>query len=467
MPQTAPYANQPAVDIGLSSKQLAAMLAARRGIIVKTLLITMAVTLVATLSLPKTYTSSSDVFLDYKGNDPINGRLFSPMLDESYMQTQLDMIKSQPVAERVIEALDLERTAQFHAALERDGQARAHAQLIKHINDHTRVVTRHTSRVIEVEYDADSPQSARDNANAVVRAYIDMNQQISSASARSRREQYNAQLEQLRKEADAIQEKLTQYQQQVGIIDPNERDDLQSRQLGDLMTSLIAVQNQQQEALARKSATDALLRSGVQADELPEAAQRQNINDLKSKLSDATRRLEDIQDVLGPKHPKTLALLQERESIRRSLARAAQTVLEATQIDGHRLAIQEQALQKQVETQRSKLLEQKQHRDTITSYQRQLDSVQRVYNTALAKYDELLMASNINTFDLTVLRVAEEPTSHSKPLLLHNMAASVIVGLLLGLCLALLSELGRRRVRCDDDLLRDIALPLIGHIGIR
>jgi succinoglycan biosynthesis transport protein ExoP len=459
--------NLQAPETGLSSKQLASMISARRGTIFKTLLATMAVTIVVTLLLPKTYTASSDVFLDYKGNDPINGRLFSPMMDESYMQTQLDMIKSQAVAEKVIDALDLERTAAYRESVERQGEARAHSQLIKRINDQTLVVTRRSSRVIEVEYAAGAPEQARDLANAVVRAYIDLNQQISSASARARREQYNAQLEHLRKEADSIQEKLTKYQQDVGILDPNERNDLQSRQLGDLMTSLITVQNQQQEAQARKNATDSLVRGGLRIDELPEVAQRPNINDLKSKLSDVNKRLSDVQDVLGPRHPKTLALISERDDIATRITREARSSLDAQQIDARRLAMQEEALKKEVDTQRGKLLEQKKHRDTITSYQRQLDSVERVYNTALAKYDEILMASNINTFDLTVLRVAEVPSSHSKPLLLQNIAASILVGLALGFCLALLYELGKRRVRCEDDLLRGIHLPLIGHIGIR
>ncbi len=443
------------------------MISARRGTIFKTLLATMAITIVVTLLLPKTYTASSDVFLDYKGNDPINGRLFSPMMDESYMQTQLDMVKSQAVAEKVIETLDLERTAAYREAVERQGEARAHSQLVKRINDQTRVITRRSSRVIEVEYAAGTPEQARDLANAVVRAYIDLNQQISSASARARREQYNAQLEHLRKEADAIQEKLTKYQQDVGILDPNERNDLQSRQLGDLMTSLIAVQNQQQEAQARKNATDNLVRSGVRVDELPEIAQRPNINDLKSKLSDVNKRLADIQSVLGPRHPKTLALISERDDINARIAHEARSALDAQQIDTRRLAMQEEALKKEVDTQRVRLLEQKKHRDIITSYQRQLDSVERVYNTALAKYDEILMASNINTFDLTVLRVAEAPSTHSKPLLLQNIVASILVGLALGFCLALLYELGQRRVRCADDLLRGLHLPLIGHIGIR
>lgn len=443
------------------------MIAARRGTICKTMLTSMAVTIVVTLLLPKIYTASSDVFLDYKGSDPISGHLFSPILDESYMQTQLNILKSQALAEKVIDTLDLERTVSYRESVERYGQARAHSLLIRRINDNTRVMTHRASRVIEVEYAAGTPEQARDLTNAIVRAYIDLNRQISSDSARARREQYSAQLEHLRKEADAIQEKLTRYQQEVGILDPNEHDDLQSRQLGNLMSSLTIVQNQQQEAQARKNVTDSLLHNGVRIDELPEIAQLPNINDLKSKLSDVNKRLADVQEVLGPRHPKTLALTSERDDINARITREARGSLEARQIDTRRLAIQEKLLKQQIDAQHARLLEQKQHRDTIISYQRQLASVESIYTAALAKYDEILMASNIDTFGLTVLSVAETPGAHSRPLLLQNIAASIPVGLALGFCLALLIELSGRRVRCEDDLVRGLSLPLIGRIGIR
>lgn len=454
-------------ESGLTSQQITAMIAAQRPTILKVLGIVVALTIIITLLLPKTYTASSDVFLDFKTTDPIGGRLFSSAQDESYLQTQLDMLKSQAVAEQVIELLDLSRTQEFLQDVERQGKAKTMARLVKHINENTEVLTRQSSRVIEIRYSARTPEAARDFANALVRAYLEINQQISSAAARSRREQYNAQLEHLRKEADDIQQKLTLYQQQTGILDLNERDDMQTRQLNDLTTSLSSVQAQQVEAQSRKTATDQLLARGVRADELPEIAQLPNINDMKSKLSDVNKRLADIEGVLGPQHPRILALVSERNELQGRIAREARGALESQQLEASRLSIQEKALRKSVDQQSTDLLKQKQHRDTIVSYQRQLESVERIYNAALQKYDELLMASNINTPNLTVLRAAEMPTSHSKPILLSNILASLLIGALLGLCLGLLNEFRHRKIRTRDDMLRNISLPVIGHIGIR
>jgi succinoglycan biosynthesis transport protein ExoP len=209
-----------------------------------------------------------------------------------------------------------------------------------------------------------------------------------------------------------------------------------------------------------------LLARGVRADELPEIAQLPNINDMKSKLSDVNKRLAEIQGVLGGQHPKILALVAERDELQGRISREARGALASQQLDASRLSLQEQSLRKTVEDQSAEVLKQKQHRDTIGTYRRQLESVERIYNAALQKYDELLMASNINTPNLTVLRAAETPTSHSKPLLLNNIMASLIMGAFLGLCLGLLKEFRNRKVRSKDDMLRNLNLPLIGHIGI-
>ncbi|WP_374517181.1 Wzz/FepE/Etk N-terminal domain-containing protein [Undibacterium squillarum] len=70
-------------DFVLSFVQIGAMLKARRTLIAA---VTTASVLVAggmTVMLPKTYQASADIFIDYRVNDPIAGKQFQPMQDES------------------------------------------------------------------------------------------------------------------------------------------------------------------------------------------------------------------------------------------------------------------------------------------------------------------------------------------------------------------------------------------------
>ena len=448
---------------GLSSTQIGAMLAARRRLVVFVTFVTVAATAAVLTVMPRTWTAWSDVYVDYKASDLIAGRQFSAVQDESYLQTQIGILTSQAVIERMIENLGLRRSADYQKLAARIGDERAFAQLSRTIQGST-TVSKGSSRVIGVGYSSDSPTQARDYANELVRSYLSLSAQLASTAARSRSEQYNAQLEKLRAEADRIQNEMTAYQQKTGIVNVNEKDDVVTAELASLTTALVNLHSQRQEASARLQATTTLLRT-TKPEELPDIAGLPVIADLKSKISDADRRLSEARAVLGPNHPRIRAIVAEQAELRGRLASEANAALGARRLDVGRLEVQEDETKRAIDVRQARLLQQKAQRDRITAYQRELEGAERVYNAATQKYDELLMAGNVTPVNLTVLREAETPTIPTKPRVLTSLAMSVGVGLALGLCLALVLELGSRRLRSSDDLLRGFPAPVLGRIG--
>jgi succinoglycan biosynthesis transport protein ExoP len=455
----------PILPVGMSSAQLGAMVRARRRLVFGVTALTLLATALVLAVIPRSWTASSDVYVDYKAADPINGRLFSAGLDESYLSTQVDILTSRAVTERVVDRLKLREGEEYQEAVTAIGSDKAYAALVKTIASSTTAVSRRGSRVIEVSYSADSPTKARDYVNEIVRSYIGLSAEIASNAARSRSEQYNAQLEKLRSEVNRIQDELTAFQQKAGILNVNERDDVANSEIGSLTTSLVQLQNQRQEALARQRSTESLMR-GSRAEDLPEIGNQPTIADVKSKLSDVDRRLSEARSVLGPNHPRTKALLAERADLQARLAREATTAITSRRLDVERLASQQRDVERLITERQTKLLEQKGQRDTLLAYQRQLDGAERVYTAATQKYDDILMAGNISAVNLTVLRQAETPSAPSKPKVLTSLAGSVAAGLLLGLCLALLLEFNNRRLRSREDLVRGLRLPVLGQIGM-
>ncbi len=444
----------------LSLNQVRAMLGARMGLIVRTIVATLVATLALVMVLPRVWTASADVFIDYRENDPINGRTFSALLDESYMQTQIDMIQSQAVADKMITTLGL---------LPKTGSAAkdtvAHNDLITYIGRNLEVTNARNSRVLTVSFSAETPEKAQQFANAIVNAYIAVSQNISSSAARARTEQYTAQLDQLRDEMNATQDKLTRYQQETGIVDTHQGDDIETRRLADMTASMLALEAQLAEARARSQTLDTMLKSGMRPEDVPQVGQVPAINDLRQSLAIVNRQLAELQGTLGPNHPSVRGLAAQRHELETTIARQAGAVLDTQRKDTTRLQAQKAALQEAIDTQRRKVLDLMAKRDRIAAYQRQFAGIEQVYNTALQKFDGLLMASNITLPNLAVLRAAETPTTPSRPRVRRSLALGLLVGIMGGLGLALLLELRRRRVRCADDLLRDANLPLIGVIG--
>ncbi|WP_337961377.1 Wzz/FepE/Etk N-terminal domain-containing protein [Curvibacter microcysteis] len=442
--------------VGLTLNQLGAMLKFRLPTIFLVTLLTMLATTAAVLLIPKTYTSSSELFIEYRVNDPISGRQFPAMLDESYLLTQVDIIRSNEVIDRVIDTLRL---------MDKPGAEKSRQLLRERLSKSIEIQLRRSSRIVEVQYSDQSSEGARDFLDALIKAYMDINVEISVAPARARLEQYNAQLKLLREEIDGIQNKLTEYQQKAQIVDTDERLDNRSRQLGELSTKQLLLRTQRQEYEARMRALDVMINSGNEVPEVPEIAQQPRVAELKLRLSDLERRIGDLSATYGKMHPKLVALQDERAVLLDRLKREAKAVLQGIRLEGMRLADQERALGRSMDEQQRSVLESKRHRDVISSYQRQLESAQRVYNTAVAKYDEILMLGTVNGTSLSVLRKAEAPLKHAKPQITKSVLMSVLVGLVLGLGLSFLLEIAVRRLRCLEDMERGLGLRLFGQIG--
>jgi uncharacterized protein involved in exopolysaccharide biosynthesis len=449
----------------LSLRQITAMLVARRWLIVFMTALVLGLTVVVVMLTPKSWTASTELYVDYKENDPIGGRAFSAMLDESYMQTQIAMLRSRIVAERVVEQLGLRRTAEFQAAVDAVGETRAFEALIKSINEKTETSSARGSRVVVISHTNKSPAAARDIANAIIGAYVTLTQEMATTSARSRSEQYRMQLEQLRGEAEALQGKITAYQRETGTVDQQDMPDIAQRQFAEMSAAATQLQARQQAAQAKNRVTEQLLQSGMRPDELPEIAALLPVADLKSRLNSVNERIENTSNVLGVNHPTLRSLVDERNQIQARLKRAAQAALDAQRNEVAALRIESTTLQQTIEAQRSKLLENMQHRDQLNAYRRQLASAEQVYNAAVQKYDGLLMASNITQPSITALRPAELPSNPSNPVVRRSLMLGLFAGLAVSLCLALLLELRQRRIRCDDDVIRGVTLPLLGRVG--
>jgi uncharacterized protein involved in exopolysaccharide biosynthesis len=452
-------------ELVLSFAQIGAMLRARQKLIAFVVVLAVIGAGVASLVLPKTYVASADLFIDYRMNDPIGGRQFNPLQDESYLQTQFDVIKSVQVAERVIQTLGLQATPEGKKFILKYGEQRGLRALAEVVVRNIEVSPHKNSRVIEIQYSSSDPKHAKDVVNAVVKAYIDLSLEMMNAPARARRDQYNAQLESMSRQIDELQKKLTAYQQEYQIVDVDERADIESKQMNALSVRLVDVQLQRVEAQAKRQSLEKLVKQGSPESDIPEIAGIGHISGVKAALISLDTQLANAKITLGVRHPKYIAIQDERQSLLDKLQKESATAFESLGMVETRLSQTEKVIEAEIANYQKKTFENKKHRDVISSYQRQLDSVQKIYNAAIQKFDELLMTSNVSISNASVMQWAELPEKHAKPLLRNNLVFGLLAGLVFGFGLAFLLELMNRRVRCLEDLEREFDEPVMAKIG--
>ena len=95
----------------MTLQQFLLILRARWAVALLTLLITVAATVAVSLILPKQYSANAAVVVDVKSPDPVTGMLLAGMMAPGYMATQIDIINSDRVAQRVVKLLRMEERA--------------------------------------------------------------------------------------------------------------------------------------------------------------------------------------------------------------------------------------------------------------------------------------------------------------------------------------------------------------------
>ncbi len=164
----------------MTFRQFLLILRARWQCVILSLLGVVATTLVVSLMLPKQYTSNAAVVVDVKSADPISGLLFPGQIAPSYMATQVDIIQSERVAQRVVKMLRLAEnpTARQQWHDETDGKGSIEVWLATLLQKKLDVKPSRESNVLNIAYTAVDPGFAAAIANAFAQAYVDTNLEL-------------------------------------------------------------------------------------------------------------------------------------------------------------------------------------------------------------------------------------------------------------------------------------------------
>jgi uncharacterized protein involved in exopolysaccharide biosynthesis len=149
----------------------------------------------------------------------------------SYIATQVDIIQSQSVALQVAESLERDAgrsETDFKTLNDIAGQ------LLRNLH----VEPSRDSRVMQIHYEAKSPNDAAKIANAFVDAYVAVTLKLSTDPARRNAEWFDKQLVDMRQRLEQSQDELARYQQEKGIIAISERLKTEAVALEDLTKKL-------------------------------------------------------------------------------------------------------------------------------------------------------------------------------------------------------------------------------------
>jgi len=442
--------------------QFLLVLRARWLIAVVTLVVCVALAGGISLVLPKKYTATATVIVDFKAPDPVTGALL-PMLP-GYLATQVDIIQSHRVAVKAVKSLKLDQNPALKQqfALATEGRGNVADWVADLVSTGLTVKPSKESSVLDIAYKGADPRFAAALANAFAQAYIDTNLELRVEPARQTAVWFDERAKSLRESLEKAQSKLSEYQREKGFTAADERVDLEMARLSELSLQYSTAQAQAADAISRQRQLSEFLERGANPEALPDVLANQLLQNLKAQLVATEARLQQISSQLGVNHPEVKRLEADIATQREKLRDEIKVVSQGIGNQGKLAQKRETELRNAVSDQKAKLMKMNEGRDELAVLMREVDSAQRAYDVAMQRYTMTTLESQTNQTNVLMLTPAVEPLEPSSPKILLNMLVAAFLGTILGVGLAFVRELLDGRVRSPQGLQELTDMPLIG-----
>jgi succinoglycan biosynthesis transport protein ExoP len=403
------------------------------------------------------YTATASILVDSKP-DPVSAMLTGGATSPSVINTQMEIIRSDRVAQRVVQNLKLADVADLKAAWERTGKSGG--TLIEWLGGFVQAgldvkVASPGSTVINITYKSADPRFAATVANGYVQAYLETSIELRVDPAKQYSGFFTDQQKAARDALEAAQNKLSAFQKDKQIIGSDDRFDLELGRLNSMTQSLVAIQQARVDATARLGQTG-------NASQMSDVLGNGTVSGLKSELSSAELKLQELSARYGDRNPQVQDARAAVAELKNKVARATSDVTGAVGIDARISRQRESELQAAIDAQRTKVLGLKETRDQAAVLQRDVDNAQRAYDMVFARVNQTNLESQNRQSNATVISQASVPTEPSSPKVVANLLMGIVGAFGLALGTALLIEQFDKRVRTTADAIAFLGLPVIG-----
>lgn len=366
---------------------------------------------------------------------------------DRFLQTQVDLLKSRAIAERVIKMLRLEGNKRFLAAMgEPDAPqppATMRAVTFQLLQRNLNVALPRNSRIATISFESAEPDLSARIANAFADEFVraSLDQRFNGASYA--RDAVGRQLAEAGIRLEQAERTLNDYARSAGLVTAA-APEADKTAPGVTMASLLQLNAAAAQAQADRIALEARVQGLESAPLLADRDAMQNpaVQALFTQRAGIEARLRDELTRHLEDHPGVMQLRVQLNVIDAQLHRAARNIRSAARAEYRAAAISERRLGARVMALKVEAFAE---RDRLVRYNmlaREVATSRALYDGLLQRYKELGAAAEVSATNIAIVDRAEPPNLPSSP----NLAVNLAIALLSGLSLAVLVTFLRGRV---------------------
>ncbi len=437
--------------------------------------------LIATMLDTPRYTAAASVQIN-DSSDEVLGSDFegnvSPPSDwdtDRFLNTQLDVLRSHALAERVANALDLANNQRFLIAMGADAGIAAENEGVRRnlaialLRANTAIELKRATRIADIAFTSTDAEVSAEVANTFAQEFIQQNLQRRFDSSAYARTFVSEQLDEARLELENSEAALNDYARSVGMI--RTRDALaptaRDAAAGTVTSSSLLQYNEaairaREARMAAQSRWDAV--RGTPALSSQPVLSNPTVQALMTRRAELESEAQAARARYLPGHPAIARLEADIAGVASQLQRTANDVRQSIEAEYRAAQGTENRLQGQVEEARGATMQEQQQSVRYNVLARGADTARTIYDGLLQRYRELNASAGIASSNILIIDRAQIPEAPSSP----NLARNLMLGLLIGLALAGLAVFLRDQlddvIHVPEDLESKLGLALLGVV---
>jgi succinoglycan biosynthesis transport protein ExoP len=378
----------------------------------------------------------------------------------TYFNTQLRLLTSRSLAERVSKRLNLGTRPEFRSpdqAADASEASRAFA-----IQGGLSIAPIPETRLVYVSYVSPHAVLAADVVNALVEEFVDFSVETRYEATKQTSEFLTEQVALLRDDLKRKEEDLQKYGTEKNLLYLSDNESAVVNNFSSVNAALTAAQIERysKESVYRE------LRS-LDVDALPEAVSNPTIQALKTTYSQVKTEYEEKGKTYRPEYPEMAQLKARLDATRNTLEEEIRKAVGAAETEYRAALKKESSLQSLLDEQRGDVTRMNKNAIFYHTLRAEVENLRTLLSTLVAKQNEIQVSSQLGglrTSNIKVVDRALVPRAPFSPNVKRNLLMALLVGLLGGLGLIFVVESLDNTVKGPEDVEKLVHLPSLGII---
>lgn len=428
----------------------------------------------------------------------VSTQSFTDKTSQEYLVTQVNRLQTRNLAERVVQRMDLvndpvfnqnvsdglftdliegavsivrslvpsssEGTEAVDAPSEEAGdevaaEPRVPRLLVEKFLGQLRVAVVRDTRLLEVAYTAPDARLAARIVNTLIDEFVETQFETQFEATSKAVEFLRRQLDEIKARMEESETQLLRYAQANGILDLDERTDINLTRLASLNAELSRIEA----SLAVESARQVAIRDAT-VDAFPASLETPLIQDMQGRLDELRRELAGLQAQFGPRWPavrsvedKIVAVQDQlRDEKQRAIAEARRDY--RTSMEGYK------ALSEALDRQRRVVEELSEDSIQYNILEREVETNKQLYDGLLQRLKEAGVLAGLRSSNIQLVDDATPPLGPAVPQKSVALVLALLLGLMLGVGAAVVIEALDNTLKTPDEVGQFLNLPALGAI---